>query len=253
LVFWLFLVALVAFTLGYAVTAVLFFGGRAGDEVVTVPDLRGRVEAEAQALGAAAGLSVELTAPLENPNVPEGVVLAQVPLPGQEVAPGAVIRITASAGPERRRIPDVTALGAAEARNLLMRSGFEVVVEEQTAALPPGRVIELTPSPGTEVQLPSVVRLVVSTGPPMTFVPDLSGMTVGQATEALEAVGLRIGQIDYDPYAQRAPGQVIGQWPAGGDQAREGATVGVTVSGSTPITPATRPSREPWGVPVGYL
>jgi eukaryotic-like serine/threonine-protein kinase len=235
------LVALAAFTLGYLITAFLFFGGRPGDDVATVPDLRGHSEPEARALVREAGLTPEMTAPLENPNVPEGIVLAQVPLPGEEVAPGSVVRITTSAGPERRRVPDVTALAADEARTLLVRSGFDVVMEEHTAALPPGRVIEITPSPGTEVEIPSTIRLVVSTGPPLSPVPDLTALTTEQAAEALEAAGLRMGQVDYDPYAQRTPGRVIGQWPAGGDQAREGSTVGITVAGPRPAAPGFEP------------
>jgi eukaryotic-like serine/threonine-protein kinase len=231
----LLLVAVVAFTLGYVITALLFFGTRAGDEVVTVPDLRGRTVEEASRLAGQAGLEPEVAPPLENPHVAEGVVLTQVPLPGEEVAPGSVIRITASAGPERRRVPDVTALGAEEARDLLERSGFEVAIEEQTSPLPPGHVVDMVPSPGTLVELPAAVRLVVSSGPPFTPVPDVTGMRVETARQVLEAAGLRLGTVDYDRLAQRPPGEIIGQWPAGGDQAREGATVGVTVAGPPPM------------------
>ena len=56
---------------------------------------------------------------LPNPTIPRGAVVAQTPLPGQEVAPETEIRVILSQGPERREVPRVDAYLPPQAERLL--------------------------------------------------------------------------------------------------------------------------------------
>jgi eukaryotic-like serine/threonine-protein kinase len=224
-------VGLGAFAIGFLFTAVFLFRGGAGDEVVTVPDLRGRSEDQARGAAVRLGLSFELGPALVNPEVPQGQVLAQTPLPGEEVAPGSVLRVVMSAGPETRPVPDVRRMGSGAARDLLARSGFEAVVEEREDDAPAGRVIEMFPAPGTDLIIPGEVRLVVSTGPPLQVVPDVVGMAEAQARDVLGNAGFADGGTVHDELAPFPVGTVTAQTPAAGAAVRVGARVVLTVSG----------------------
>lgn len=226
--------AALAFAVGYLVTAFVFFRGGSGDVVVTVPDLRQRSEVEARRLASAADLQLEVGASLVNPEVPEGRVIAQTPLPGQEVSPGSTLRIALSAGRERRTVPDVRAMSGEQARLLLSRSGFDVQVEERTDPAPSGRVLEVRPSVGATVEMPATVVLVVSAGPPLVSVPEVLGMQQEQAREALAAAGLAVGEIGFDPLSPFPTGTVVAQLPSAGEQVRIGSAVSITVAGASP-------------------
>lgn len=224
--------AIVAFLVGYLLTSVLFFRGPVRAEVVAVPDLRGQTEADARRIIERAGLEIERGVSLVNPHVPEGSVLAQSPLPGQEVAPGTAVQVTLSAGRDQRRVPDVMAYSASRAEQFLTRAGFEVEVEERTDSRPAGRIVDVLPAPGTLVEVPGVVRLVVSTGPPREPVPLVVGLTEQSARETLASAGFRAGQIEYDPFALGPAGIVNSQRPAPGDSLPVGGAVNLIINGS---------------------
>ncbi|HEX5520975.1 MAG TPA: PASTA domain-containing protein [Longimicrobiaceae bacterium] len=234
-------IGVVMFALGYLLATLLFFRGGAA-HVVTVPDLRGETEAEAARVLDRLDLAMERGSALVHPEVPAGSVLAQSPLPGQEVPPGSVVRVTLSAGRDRITVPDVSRFGAAQAQELLTRSGFEVRIDSVPNERARGRVIATEPAAGTPVELPAQLRLIVSAGPPLTAVPDLAGLDEEAARQALEAAGLRTGEIGYDPYAYAAPGSVIAQEPAPGDSIAVGSAVRLTVAGFSP-----RPGVYPYG------
>jgi beta-lactam-binding protein with PASTA domain len=222
-------VGLVAFLLGYAAMALLFFPGSSGDHIVTVPDLRGEMRTEAERQAARAGLEIEIGDSLAHPRAPVGSVLAQTPLPGQEVAPGSMIRLILSMGPARRPVPDVLAMTREQAVRILSGSGFEVRVEEVTNERAAGQVVNLRPAPGTPVALPSTIVLTVSSGPPLVEVPLLLGLREPEAREALEAAGLKMGDVEYDYRGWEARGDVVAQDPLARDSVPEGSPVRLTV------------------------
>lgn len=226
--------ALLAFAVGYLFTALAFFRGGPGDVVATVPDLRQQSEAEARRLANAADLQLEVGASLVNPEVPEGRVIAQSPLPGHEVSPGSPLRIVLSAGRERRTVPDVSAMGGDQARLLLSRSGFNVQVEERTDPAPAGRVLDVSPAVGATVEIPASVVLVVSAGPPLVSVPEVLGMPREQAREALAAAELAVGEIGFDPFSPFPAGTVVAQLPGAGARVPIGSAVSITVAGASP-------------------
>lgn len=238
-----------AFVLGYLVTALVFFPGWGRRAIVTVPDLRGKPFAQARGVAEDADLHVVRGTVLFHPTVPAGAVLAQSPLPGQEVTRGAVVRVTLSGGKERLPVPDVSDLAAQQAQDLLTRIGFTVRVRSILSDRPEGRVLGTSPAAGTQVTLPAVVELTLSAGPPEVVVPkvavpDLSGLPEPAAREALRSAGLRLGNVEYAPASSVPLGGVAGQSVAPGDSVRAGTAVGITISGSPPPD-AARPDSAP--------
>ncbi|HEV2146790.1 MAG TPA: PASTA domain-containing protein [Longimicrobiaceae bacterium] len=251
-------IGLGTFLLGYLLATVLVFPGFGRQAVVTVPDLRGRTLSAARGLADDAGVEVERGASLHHPTVPEGAVLAQSPLPGQEVTRGAAVRVTLSAGRERRPVPEVADLTAAQAEALLTRTGFAVRVRRVLSDRAAGRVLGVTPAPGTLVPIPGTVELSLSAGPPevvvpVVAVPDVGGLPEAQAREALRSAGLRVGEVGYAPGSSVPLGGVASQQPAAGDSVRAGTAVNVTISGSPPTgsVPSDTAQAEPTEAPPG--
>ena len=207
----------------------LFFRGDSRPDVVAVPDLRDLGSDEARRLVERAGLELEVGDSLPHPEAPHGVVLAQSPLPGGEVAPGTSVRIIVSSGSPRRTVPDVMALTRVPAERLLDASGFRVQVAEVPDPLPAGRVVSLHPAPGTLVQLPAVVQMEVSAGPAMVEVPSLFGLGEDEARSALSAARLRLGRVEYDLGAFGSREMVVDQDPAAGDSIPMGEAVRVRI------------------------
>lgn len=234
LLLWILGVGLGAFLLGYAATAVLFFPGSRRD-VITVPEVRGRTEAEARRALEEVDLVLERGSSLVHPQAPAGTVLAQSPLPGREVARGAAVQVTLSSGRERRAVPEIGSMNSEQARQFLARAGFEVEVEEVHNSRRAGTVLELRPAAGTQVEMPGRVLMVVSAGPPPVPVLEVLGLSLDAARDALAGAGLRLGDVDYDWLSERPEGEVIAQRPLAGDTVPAGSRVRVTLAGPPPL------------------
>jgi len=242
-----------AFVVGYVLTALIFFPGWGRRAIVTIPDLRGKPFAEARRAAEDVDLHVERGSVLFHPTVRAGAVLAQSPLPGQEVTRGAAIRVTLSGGPERMPMPDVSDLAAPQAQDLLTRIGFRVRIRIVISDRPEGRVLGTVPAAGTPVSVPSVVELTLSAGPPEVVVPsvavpDLAGLPEPAAREALRSAGLRLGSVEYDPDSSAPLGGVASQSAAPGDSVKAGTAVRITISGSPPpgaVRPDSAPATPP--------
>lgn len=232
-----------AFVLGYLLTTLLFFPGWGGEGIVTVPDLRGKTLAQAKRLAGRADLELEEGSKLTHARVPAGAVLAQTPLPGQEITRGAEVRVILSSGPDRRPVPSVEQLTGQQAEALLRNTGFAVRVVRVPDERPVGRVLGVNPAAGTPVPAGAPVELRLSAGPPLVAVPALVGLTGSAAREALGAVGLRLGRVEYDPTSGAAEGEVLAQDPAAGVSLRSGGAVGVVVAGNPPAAP--EPAEAP--------
>lgn len=155
------------FLIGYLVaTRLIFPAPEITAAGVAVPDLVGRTAEDAQRTLVAAGLGELQATELPHPSAPDGQVVAQSPLPGQQLRGGTPVRVALSAGRPRAIVPDLQGFSVDRAELMLRRSGFatERVVQESPTA--EGRVLRTDPAAGIELVLPASVTLVVSSGPP---------------------------------------------------------------------------------------
>jgi len=97
--------------------------------------------------------------------------------------------------------------------------------------VPAGRVISQNPAPGTQIFTQwQGVSIVVSTGPCPVTVPDLFGLTVSAASDALTSAGLLLG-AQVSGCSNLVPaGQVFGQSPGAGSVVSAGTSVDINVS-----------------------
>ena len=123
--------------------------------VVIVPDVINQSEDSAVAELERAGLTASVDSAPSN-EVDEGLVITQDPSPGAEVEPGDTVVILVSEGPEAQSMPNVVGQDGDEAQAQLEGEPYllDVSVEETLCeeAVPPGRVCDQDPAPGTEVE-----------------------------------------------------------------------------------------------------
>lgn len=230
------------FGVGYLAASEWLFPATSAAEssqLVEVPDLVGLTADEAREALGSADLEYRLASEVPHRRAPEGAVLAQSPLPGQFARPGAPVSLTLSLGPERRVVPDLRGLSDRQGAIVLERLGFRTGRDSANSPVERGRVVGTRPETGTELALPAEVTVVVSRGPDVVEVPDLVGLHVDDVERRLEAAGLVLGEVQYDPEARAAPGRVVGQSPNPDFALRAGGRVSIRVAGSPP-----EPERE---------
>ena len=119
--------------------------------------------------------------------VPEGDVLAQSPPAGSPVEEGSVVALTLSLGIEQVDVPDMVGGTVEDATAALEAVRLSPTVTEEWSDQYPGRgtVIAQAVAPAERVDALTQVPLVVSRGPLSLQVPDLRGMSVQQARDAV--------------------------------------------------------------------
>ena len=137
------------------------------------------------------------------------------------------MKVVVSLGHEPVAVPDVTGQTPEQAVANLEELGFEVQKGDdgRSAAVDVGEVMAVTPAPGDgPVEFGSTVTITVSIGVPLVTVPDVSGMKEGEATAALEAVGLKVDATKF------FGNKVRNQQPAAGEVVEQGSTVKILVT-----------------------
>lgn len=223
-------VALGGLLLGYlTATRIVFPAPAPPDDLVEVPDTRGRSLDQALELFTEAGLELGDLEEMQHPEADSGTVVGQAPLPGQLARPGSTARLTVSLGPERRNVPEVEGLRADRARDLLQSTGLVVQIDSVEDTRPRGRVVSISPGPGTEVALPHSVRLTVSLGPPTVTMPSLLGLSLAEARDSIATLGLEVLEVDEVFQFGRNQGRVVGQEPPEGVELERGEGVRLEV------------------------
>lgn len=171
-----------SFGVGYLLsTQVLFPRPETAGTGVAVPSLYGETRAQAEALILEEGLVVGEVTELASLATAPDQVLAQRPLPGQQLRAGGAVSFAVSGGPPELRVPPLTGMSVGTARDLLERVGFEVEVRQLRGSTAlEGTVAGTDPPAGTAGRLPAVVTVLVSAGPePDTAAVDLPGDPMG--------------------------------------------------------------------------
>ncbi|SFS75179.1 serine/threonine protein kinase [Streptomyces sp. ok210] len=196
-----------------------------------VPSLLGQTEEAARRRLSDSGLELKGVARAYSDNVDRGKVISSDPKSGARIRGNGSVKIVVSRGPEIVKVPDVRGTGSAEARRALKKAGLVpgMVTEEFSEDIGRGQVIRTDPGAGAERHPDSAVALVVSKGSPVD-VPDLTGLSVQEATDALDEEGLKAKVLPSRVNSPEAAGDIARQSPGGSTQAAEGDTITLTVS-----------------------
>jgi serine/threonine-protein kinase len=142
-----------------------------------------------------------------------------------------------SSGGGTVQVPDVGGLTQAKATKKLTDVGLVVgtVTPRASRRVPKGRVIDQDPPPNTSLAKGKSVDLVVSAGVGRTGVPTLRGLSLDEASQALDRAGLKLGQTKAVNSTQSA-NIVVGQSVKPGKAVARGTSVDVRyASGSNKV------------------
>ena len=180
-----------------------------------VPTVRGKTQAAAQA----ALQHVHLVATIQKmgANVPVGTVIGTNPPAGTTWPQTKTVTILVASGPP---LPNFTGMSFDAAQQLAGQ--YNVNLQQQpdgNSQQPAGVITGQEPAAGATFQPGQTVVVRVSTGPQLVNVPDLTGMTVQQATQLLEDAGFQVKVnrfaffnnkvFDYSPTGQAPRGSTI--------------------------------------------
>jgi beta-lactam-binding protein with PASTA domain len=226
---------------------------------VAVPPLVGLAPVEAERAVAGPGLQLSIERQYYSPQIPEGRIMSQLPLPGTKVRRGWQVRVAQSLGPTRVAIPDVTGQSEHAAELNIRRRGLDITSMAQVAApgIPADQVLaQSPPANATQVAAPNISLLVTATAPPQAFVmPSFIGQSLGSVSRTLQDTGFRLGNVSVatpaaepadatvnpeptaavpsapaPPPAQASPASiVVSQIPAAGQKVSAGAMVNLEV------------------------
>ncbi|NUP59973.1 MAG: Stk1 family PASTA domain-containing Ser/Thr kinase, partial [Pseudarthrobacter sp.] len=127
-------------------------------------------------------------------------------------------------------VPAVANKTVAQAQQLLDAAGFRSTTSDVfDDQVPTGLVVGSEPGAGTEIRKFQPVSLLVSKGPQLFPLPKLTGGTLDQAKDALNAAGMALGTVTEQFDDKAATGTVLSQEPAAGTPARHGTPVAMAV------------------------
>ncbi len=185
-----------------------------------VPDLAGKTRAEAQKLLDDLQLVLEARDEFSE-TVAKDLVIDWNPK-GEKVPKGSAVTVIVSKGKQPKPVPSLLDKLYDEAVKALQDLGFTVKKEEVFSdRVKAGAVVTTKPAPNEQVEPGSEVVVVVSKGPELVAVPDVSGMTIDDAVAALRDAGFEVGGPYGPPKARRA----YSTSPGAGTKIKKGALV----------------------------
>lgn len=131
-----------------------------GPQPISLPDVVGMREKEAEKTLTDLGLKVEKGEDVFSSTVPKKRVAVQQPAQGQSVFPGDTVTLQISKGPQMVKVPDVQSKQEAEARQILESAGLKVQVRKVLGGFF-GTVRQQDPRPGSEVPIGTTVTIVI--------------------------------------------------------------------------------------------
>ena len=165
--------------------------------LIEIPDLTGSEQAQAlndlQSLGFIVGIENAADS-----SVPAGFVITTQPPADTITNPDTLVTIIVSVGPEAFPIPYVVDLEVARGVYVIKESGFQVgqQLEINDDNIPRGFIISQNPIAGTKMSPDSTVDLVISAGPSLIEISDLSRKSIVDAIQILDTLGFEYEFIE---------------------------------------------------------
>ncbi len=127
--------------------------------------------------------------------------------------------------------PAVLAMTEGKARDTLHHAGLDVRVRhDYSTQVKRGHIISSAPEPGGRIRDTGTVTIVVSRGPKVVAVPDVTGSSLGDARQALRDAGLEPGRVTRAFDEDVTQGSVVRTSPGSGTKRRPGSAVALVVS-----------------------
>ncbi len=183
---------------------------------VTVPDVTKISLEEAEELLESYGLRHEVLDRRANTVYPANYIIDQAPSPKQIVKPNRKIYLTVNtAVTPQTVVPNVVNLSLRNAEIQLENHGLVVGTTSYESSRFRNTILRQSVAAGDTVGRGTVVNLAVSDGlgSRIVSVPDVAGMRLTEAQQALTRAGLRVGEIRFQPSREHTPNTVISFTP----------------------------------------
>ena len=230
---------------GFALALVLIFvvfklvagGFNAGNGTAShqVPDLLGKTLEEAEAMPEIKDIfRIEVVGTKPSDKYEPGQIVEQDPAGGRSRKNNLVIKVYLCAEEDGTLMPNVVGNEFLQAKTELNNLHLDLDIQRADAYspdVPEGQVMESSPASGEQLKKGDTVVLTVSKGPetkPLT-VPSFVTMTIDDAAAQAEAMGLKVGEHQYE-YSDKPEGTVIGQSIEQGTEVESGTEIVFTVS-----------------------
>jgi beta-lactam-binding protein with PASTA domain len=201
-----------------------------GPDLVMLPQIVGRDENEAKEALEEAGLRRGGVVRQHDDYIPEGVVIDAEPTDELWVPRLTKIAMVVSLGPDSAPVPGLQGMWDEDAKEFIYDLGFDPDIRREYGRYAEGIVVDQFPSAGTDTELGEGVEIVVSKGAPPVDIPDVTGLTVAEATTAMRTAGLVVQEerMRVKDFAWSEP--IIGsQYPHAGSAVPQGSAVMLTV------------------------
>ncbi len=198
-----------------------------GQERYAVPTLANVPRGEVERLVKERTLTLGKVTEEFSETVAKDLVISQDPAPDTQAKRDTPVNVVISKGRQPIPVPNVVTKPADEAQKALEALGLTVVRGDpvNSETVPEGAVVSQTPATGTLFK-GDTVTIVVSKGPVLIPVPDVTLKSVTEATKILQNVGL---QVKVSKVFGGVLKTVRFQDPAAGTMVRRGTTITLTV------------------------
>ena len=207
--------------------AFLTYGNFWSNTTVDVPNVVGKQVSVAKNILEDKHLRVS-TSEVTNSDVPAGQVISQTPNAGEKVKEQRTIHLVVSKGVGDLTVPDLSGLTVDQARQRLKDLGLVVgkITQESVDGKPDGVIIAQTPSGDSKVSKGATIDLVVNKAKVKKVkVPNVVGMSLKEARDALSAVNIAVNQVSGSVEDKSV---VTEQSLKAGDEVDEGSSLNLT-------------------------
>lgn len=163
----------------------------------TIPTFTGLSINEAQDLASQNGLVINVEKRVFDEEMPAGYILTQDPKANSSIQTKNIY-LTVSKGPYRKEVPDLTGLSPTEAGKKLKTLGLnlEIAGQKPSGKFAKGLIVSQDPAPEQVIPSDGSVRVWTSSGLEGFITPDLRGLSLEEAREMAEKIGLKLVMPD---------------------------------------------------------
>ncbi|WP_329464169.1 Stk1 family PASTA domain-containing Ser/Thr kinase [Streptomyces sp. NBC_01431] len=221
------------------------FNGGADSTSVSVPQLVGSSQGDAEKLATNAGVKMSVTKNEPCADQPKGNICSQTPANGN-MKKGETVSVTVSTGAPKIEVPDVTQKDKDSATQLLQSKGFQVKTKEVESSSTPGTVDSQDPQGGSQAEKNSTVTLTIAKKQ-TTKLPDVTGSDYNAAVQQLSALGFtNVSRQDVD--SDKPLNQIVSMTPAGNTPQAKDVQIVLKVSKGPQQTPPQTQGQVPQGL-----
>lgn len=217
-------------------------------EEVKAPNLAGMPLLDAMNLLGKDDLSIKLAkgeGVQQHESVPPGCIISQFPMPDSKIKRGTPIRVVVSDGMHQIPLPDLRGQSIIKAQSTLHNLGLNIgnISVISMPNTPGGTVLSTDPPGGSGVAPSGKVNILKSSSASQMAqtMPNLQGMKIEQAREALHQYSLFIAEERPVTYDGVQPGQVFRQDPAPGEPVTDTTRIIVSYAPAQDKTEAEPP------------